>query len=293
VTVETLKKLLKDQYGDFHPVRLARGYTNETYLLNGTRPLLVAKVANSNNQDIENEVNSLRLLHESGISPIVYGHTETTNLKVTLSEFRKGQNGQSFVDHNDLERTRVLYKRMAATLANSIHSRKYVNDSCGIRTSNLNELNYNLAFVPEVLADQSMDILKRVNDRPADWVLTHGDFGMHNVLLNADDQLTVLDWEWAEWGNPLSDVSWVCWFTHLHYPEYAKSLNPLFIEEYLFYSQTNFSPDALKAYCLYKVWKVLNKLDQSPVDVQREWVRRLEWTLKTDIFHFICYKPSE
>lgn len=287
MTEDLLKELFKEQYGDFHPVRLNGGYTNDTFLLNGTSPPLVAKVARSYNQDIENEMNSLKLLHDSGISPILYEHKETTNLQITLSEFCEGQNGQSIVDHNDLERTIVLYKKMAATLANSIHSRKYSNDSYGIRKSNMNELNYHLPFVPEVLTEQSRHLLKRVNDLPAKWVLTHGDYGMHNVLLSDADHLTVLDWEWAEWGNPLSDVSWVCWFTNLHYPEYAKSLNPLFIEEYQHYSQTNSTSDELKAYCLYKVWKVLNKLDQSPVEVQQEWVRRLEWTLKTDIFHFI------
>lgn len=287
MTEDLLKELFKKQYGDFLPVRLAGGYTNETFLLKGTSPVLVAKVARSNNQDIENEVNSLKLLHGSGISPILFEHAEATNLQVTLSEFCEGQNGQSIVDHNDLERTRVLYKKLAASLANGIHSRKYVNDAYGIRTSNMNELNINLGFVPELLAERSMDILKKINDSRAEWVLTHGDYGMHNVLLNDDDHLTVLDWEWAEWGNPLSDVSWVCWFTHLHYPEYAKSLNPLFIEEYQLYREIAYSPDELKAYALYKVWKVLNKLDQSPMEVQQEWVRRLEWTLNTDIFHFI------
>ncbi|MEH7444939.1 aminoglycoside phosphotransferase family protein [Bacillus sp. JJ1122] len=285
MTEDLLIELFKEQYGDILPVRLNGGYTNETFLLKGTSPLLVAKVALSN---IENEVNSLKLLHDSGISPTLYEHKEISNLQVTLSEFCEGQNGQSIVDHNDPDRTRVLYKRMAAILAKSIHSRKYANDSYGIRTSNMNELNYHLAFVPEVLAKQSIEILKRVNDLPAEWVLTHGDYGMHNVLLSEADHLTVLDWEWAEWGNPLSDVSWVCWFTLLHYPQYAKSLNPLFIEEYQHYSQTNFSSDELKACCLYQVWKVLNKLDHSPVEVQQEWVRRLEWTLQTDIFHFVC-----
>lgn len=280
--------LFKDQFGDFHPVRLSGGYTNDTYLLDGTSPLLVAKVANSNNKDIVNEVNCLRLLHDLAISPIVHAQSETKDVQFTLMEFRKGRNGQSIIDSNDVKRTRDLYKRMAETLANSIHSKKYVNDSFGIRKSNMNELNLNLDFVPEELADLSINMIHKVNDTPVEWVLTHGDYGVHNVLLNDDGHITVLDWEWAEWGNPLSDVSWVCWFTHLHYPEYAKSINPFFIEEYQNHTHGNLSSDQLKSYCLYRIWKVLNKLDQSPVEVQQEWVRRLQWTLKTDIFHFIC-----
>jgi aminoglycoside phosphotransferase (APT) family kinase protein len=287
VTEESIKMLLKDQYGDFNPVRLFGGFTNDAYLLEGTSPLLVAKVANLTNRDIVNEANCLRLLHDSAFSPIVHGQSETKDVQVTLMEFRRGQNGQFIVDSNDVKRTRELYKRMAETLANSIHAKKYVN-SFGIRKSNMNELNLNLDFVPKEFADQFINMIKNVNDTPVEWVLTHGDFGVHNVLLNADGHIIVLEWERAEWGNPLCDISWVCWFTHLHYPEYAKSLNPLFIDEYQNLTPVNLSSDQLKSYCLYRVWKVLNKLDQSPAEVQLEWVRRLKWTLKTDIFHFIC-----
>lgn len=42
----------------------------------------------------------------------------------------------------------------------------------------------------------------------------------------------------------------------------------------------------LKAYCVYKVWKVLHKVQKSPKEVQEEWIRRLEWTIDTDIITF-------
>jgi hypothetical protein len=84
--------------------------------------------------------------------------------------------------------------------------------------------------------------------------------------------------------NPLTDIGWVCWFTKLHYPEYADSLISLFIEEYKNYNPVDLSLETLKAYCVYKVWKVLHKVQKSPKDVQEEWIRRLKWTIETDLY---------
>lgn len=287
LTEKVLKKHLKEKYGDFSLVRLTGGYTNDTFLLNGTLPPLVVKVTNKFNEDIENEINCLNLIQETGVTPKIYELIETDALQIIVMEYRKGINGQSILDNNELERTKELYKNLGASLAKRIHSIKYNYTSSGIRECTFNEFYLSLDFVPEFLIANSMEILQNINDNEEEWVLTHGDYGIHNVLYTDTNTLTVLDWEWSEWANPLTDIGWVCWFTKLHYPEYADSLNLLFIKEYKINNPIHLSPEVLRSYCVYKVWKVLHKVKKAPQEVQEEWIRRLKWTIETDIFNFV------
>jgi aminoglycoside phosphotransferase (APT) family kinase protein len=46
--------------------------------------------------------------------------------------------------------------------------------------------------------------------RPAAPALVHGDAGLHNVLWDAG-VTALLDWEWAGWGDPSLDITWVYW----------------------------------------------------------------------------------
>lgn len=278
---------LKEKYGDFTPVRLSGGYTNETFLLKGTTPLVIAKLASSLNGDVQNEKNALLLLNKVGIAPKFYDFIEIEKYLITVMEYRLGQNGQSIMDHNEIEKSKELYKRLGVSLAKDIHSIKYDGQSYGLKECNVNVLNYDLDFVPESLIVKSKKFLHTLHDSKAKWVLTHGDYGSHNVLYTEAHELTVIDWEWTEWANPLTDIAWVCWFTRLHYPESANVLNSLFIREYIRNSSLYIVPEDLKAYCIYKVWKVLYKVENAPQEVQQEWIRRLAWTFETDIFDFL------
>jgi aminoglycoside phosphotransferase (APT) family kinase protein len=287
LTDQLLIKHLSNTYGLFSPIRLTGGYTNETFLLKGTNPPLVGKVANTFNKDIENEINCLKLIQESGIVPKLYETFQTNSYQIMVIEYCEGQNAQSILDQNDLEKTKEIYTLLGRTLANGIHSQKYMFSSLGIRECNIKELSLELDFVPQELSRLSKELISSVNDHKEDWVLTHGDYGVHNVLFKQNCRLTVLDWEWSEWGNPLADIAWVCWFTTLHYPESATLLNSLFIKAYTKDQPISFPVEKLKGYCLYKVWKVLNKVQHATVEVQEEWVRRLKWTIETDIFDCI------
>jgi thiamine kinase-like enzyme len=287
LTEQLLIKHLSNTYGQFSPIRLTGGYTNETFLLEGTNPPLVAKVSNRFNQDIENEINCLKLIQESGIVPKLYETFQINSYQIMVIEYCEGQNAQSILDQNDLEKTKEIYTLLGRTLANGIHSQKYMFSSLGIRECNLKELPLELDFVPQELNRLSNEMISSLNDHKEDWVLTHGDYGVHNVLYNHKNGLTVLDWEWSEWGNPLADIAWVCWFTRLHYEEHATLLNGLFIKGYTNEQSIPLPIEKLKGYALYKVWKVLNKIQLAPVEVQEEWVRRLKWTIETDIYDFI------
>jgi Ser/Thr protein kinase RdoA (MazF antagonist) len=287
LTEQLLIKQLSNTYGQFSPIRLTGGYTNETFLLRGTNPPLVAKVANTFNKDIENEINCLKLTQETGIVPKLYETFQNNNYQITVMEYCEGENAQSILDQKDIDRTNEIYTLLGKTLTKDIHSQKYKKVSKGIRECNISKIPIELEFVPQELSRLSKELISSVNDHKEDWVLTHGDYGVHNVLFKQNRRLTVLDWEWSEWANPLADIAWVCWFTRLHYEEHATILNSLFIKGYTNEQSIPLPIEKLKGYALYKVWKVLNKVQNAPVEVQEEWVRRLKWTIETDIYDFI------
>ncbi|SOC06420.1 phosphotransferase family enzyme [Ureibacillus xyleni] len=270
---EHLKK-----YGDIELLRLTGGYTNQTYLLKGTNPPKVVKVANTVNKDIVNEMNCMKITQHTGIVPKLYDFFEHKDHQFVVLEFREGINGQSILDNHDLERAKVLFTCLGEALSTKIHSIKYHSISYDVKKWNLHELNFDLDFVPAELQQKSKMLVNAINDQKEDWVLTHGDYGVHNVLFTDHNSLTVLDWEWAEWANPLTDVGWVCWFTKLHYPEYANLLSSLFISAYE--KNNPIEHEKLKPYCVYKVWTILNKVRSSSIEVQQEWVRRLKWTIE-------------
>jgi thiamine kinase-like enzyme len=289
LTEELIKQKLKEKYGDFTLVPLTGGYTNQTYLLEGIAPLLVVKAGKSHNEDFQNEVNSLKIIKGNSV-PKIYELIELKTHQLIVMEYRSGKNGQSILDDLNIARAKKLYKELGESLAKDIHSLKYNQISYGVREYNLNPLQTNLGFIPSELFSISKDILKELTCSREEWVLNHGDYGPHNVLLTEDHQLTVLDWEWSEWGNPLSDIGWVCWFTSLHYPELSDTLIPFFIEGYLAVDSIKLSAKKLKAYCIYKVWKVLVRIEHAPIEVKQEWIRRLKWTIETDIFHLSIFQ---
>lgn len=281
-----LKEITKElQYRyDCKVVRLNGGYTNMTFLLEGTSPLLVAKITGLLYPDTLNEINSLNLLVKSGITPIVHDVLEIANMSIVLMEYRKGANGQSILDSGNLDQMKIVYKQLGQFLAKQIHSKPLAASDYGIRKSNIEKLKLNLEaeFVSENLIKQSSIVLLSIDDNEQNWVLTHGDYGPHNILTDDENNFSVLDWEWAEWGNPLNDVAWVCWFTKLHYSQLAPILNRTFIEEYTSHNPIPITPDQLKALSLYKAWNVIYRVRHASPEIKKECVRRLEWTLNSD-----------
>jgi len=58
-------------------------------------------------------------------------------------------------------------------------------------------------------------------------VLTHGDFGPNNVLLDAGnfEVTAVLDWEFSDPGDAVVDVAWCEWIVRMHHPSAVPSLS--------------------------------------------------------------------
>ncbi|MEK4046110.1 phosphotransferase [Paenibacillus sp. FSL H8-0048] len=265
--------------------RLTGGYTNLTYLMAGAEPPLVAKITNMSNEDTLNEVEVMRLVQGSCDTPVVHEVAEMDGMRIIIMDCMQGRNAQSVLDARDWSRAERIYSRMGQLLAAQIHSRPYQPQETEIRLSNrsaLSQVIQKLEFVPAALGRQSLHFLSAAEAGELPWVLTHGDYGVHNLLCEPDDLLHVLDWEWAEWGSPLNDVAWVCWFTKHHYPVQSMLLNTAFLQGYLSVNPLSFTPQQMKAASLYRVWNILHRLQIAPKEVQREWVRRLEWTLDED-----------
>jgi aminoglycoside phosphotransferase len=281
--LEEITRELQSRY-DCKLVRLTGGYTNITFLLEGTSPLLVAKVTGLLQPDTLNEINCLNFLVKSGITPVIHDVLEISNMSIVLMEYRKGANGQSILDSGNFDQMKIVYKKLGQFLASQIHSKPLDASYHGIRKSNIANLKSNIEaeFIPENLIRQSRIVLASMDDNEQNWVLTHGDYGPHNILTDDENNFSVLDWEWAEWGNPLNDVAWVCWFTKLHYFEIAPILNRTFIKEYTSHNPIPITPNQLKACSLYKAWNVIYRVRHATQEVKKEWLRRLEWTLDSD-----------
>tara|TARA_Y100001934_G_scaffold204943_1_gene242326 strand:+ start:871 stop:1299 length:429 start_codon:yes stop_codon:yes gene_type:complete len=56
--------------------------------------------------------------------------------------------------------------------------------------------------------------------------LVHGDYGPQNLLFSAsaDRVLTILDWEWAHYGEAIEDLASVEWVVRTHHPTQLERL---------------------------------------------------------------------
>ena len=275
--MDRIIEILTKKYGRMRP--LSGGFTHVAYRLEGPSPL-VAKVASRSKHDIDNEVKAITFLQEAAYAPKPVDSLSADGFSAIVTTYIEGVNGQAVLDTGDIERSEALFRRMGVRLAKDIHARRYDGDARGLRIARPDAYPFYAPFLPEWAVAASRSFLARIDDTPRkDWVFTHGDFGAHNVLDQNDGGPPVIDWEWAEWFHPLADVAWACWNTKLHYPQIAEHLNRTFLAAYQSVRPINATPDLIKAYSLYKIWTILDKIRDAEADVQEKWVKRLIWTL--------------
>ncbi|GGH77851.1 phosphotransferase family protein [Pullulanibacillus pueri] len=277
-----LEKYLMKQYGAKKLVRLTGGFTNAVYLLEATEPPLVVKIAQWSNGDMENEANTLRFLNQGAFTPEVRDLFSMKQQQIIVFTYKEGKNGQAILDTGHFKSSIELFHDMGKLLATAIHSHPYSGEQQGLRVADFKRIRFDLNYVPETLMKQSKALLEERGAQEHPWTLTHGDFGSHNVLADGH-HLTAIDWEWAEWGPPLVDLAWTCWNTKLHYPSIADQLNQTFLQAYQAERDVHYTPELMKVYSLYKLWIILNKVQSSDEETQQKWVKRLEWTLQTEI----------
>ncbi|MFD2699561.1 phosphotransferase family protein [Paenibacillus shunpengii] len=260
---------------------LTGGYTNSSFLLEGSNPLVIAKIFNKNNSNGKSERDTLTLLNHSGVSPKIYDYFEDDTSGYIIMDYIHGINGQRLLDQGDMDKAREIYKLLGVRLSTEIHSIKQKKSQWELPIIGLMERGIDsVDFVSSDLKGRVRDLLDiHVEEENT---LIHGDFGPHNTILS-ENSMVVIDWEWGGWGHPLQDIAWVLWFVHLHYPDICEELSEIFLNAYRLRSPIQITEEAVKAFALSRVIHILNRTKNANPNVKNEWLRRLEWTLNTNL----------
>jgi thiamine kinase-like enzyme len=279
---EKIKRQLVNSYGDFMLKQLYGGYTNQMYLLERDNTSLVAKISNNTN-DAKNEYECLKVLKTSLYTPNILDRFEIDNHSVLIMSYLTGVNGQGMLDSNELKKSEKIYELLGINLAKGIHVKTRSESNSNLRNIALYSDDFNdLEFIPSSLLMEVENILA-CNYLEESYVLIHGDYGPHNSLFNENkDSLYIIDWEWAGWGSPLHDVSWILWFLNLHYPDRANILSEVFLEAYKKHSKVGISKSTIKIYSISRVLNIMHRIIYANSEVKKEWINRLNWTLETD-----------
>lgn len=120
-----IKQELIHIFGDVELKQLTGGYTNGVFLIDGTKPAIVAKISDLQNNDGLNEYNSLSLLKDNNCTPIIYGILEVDHSIILLIEYLSGVNAQSILDEDDMKKAERVYELLGKYLAIKIHNVKY------------------------------------------------------------------------------------------------------------------------------------------------------------------------
>lgn len=256
--------------------RLDGGYTNDVYLIETDSFQQVAKIGA--HRSVMTETKALQLLHDAPIVPNVLRVVDLHPACLLFMEYRTGQPMQERITQMPHYEIENLYARLGHLLATSIHSIKYSSKSplplVSIAWTG------NVSFVPNKWADESRSWIERFFGK-TEHVFSHGDFGIHNGLID-DHNLTLLDWEWACFSNPLLDIGWMCWFTSFHYPNSSHLWLIKFLDAYQSERACLLTVDHLLAANLVSIWRILHRLENASVVTQQEWTDRLVFTLSSD-----------
>ncbi len=64
--------------------------------------------------------------------------------------------------------------------------------------------------IPRPVFEWGLRHLERLRLPPGETVLCHNDFRTGNLMVDEAGVRAVLDWEFARWGDPLTDIGWFC-----------------------------------------------------------------------------------
>jgi aminoglycoside phosphotransferase len=111
--------------------------------------------------------------------------------------------------------------------------------------------------------------------RHPEQVLVHGDYGPNNMLLDPDTLAVtaVLDWEWAQPGNPVQDLAWCEWIIRMHHHEHIDALDEFF-DAYGSRPAWRHRHDAMLAQCQ----RLLELCQGWTTEAANLWQRRLKIT---------------
>ncbi|MFC5529244.1 phosphotransferase, partial [Cohnella yongneupensis] len=168
-----IKDILLHKFQNIRLIELTGGYTNSTFLLEGTSPPAVAKISDKEIVDGTTEINSLKLLNETSITPRVHDFFESNGYLFTIMDYIPGVNSQTYLDDNDISKTQEIYELLGKHLAKDIHSIKLKNSKSNLPTIKLINIDLDsLDFIPRDPLDEVKSILDIGIEE--EYVLIHG-----------------------------------------------------------------------------------------------------------------------
>jgi aminoglycoside phosphotransferase (APT) family kinase protein len=182
---------------------------------------VVVKAASSADKraDVRREARVLPLLTDTGLPvPAIRAHAELEDWTVSVIDVVDGEPGLSLVqtrETGDLAAHGALLGRLLRQV--HLATPTPVTDptlDLAVRADELAEA-LGRAGLPDAVRSELLDALAHPMIRRG-VALVHGDFGFHNTLwqTTTDGKVRLsglVDWEWAGWGNPLVDLSWLWW----------------------------------------------------------------------------------
>ncbi|WP_165360609.1 phosphotransferase family protein [Candidatus Chloroploca sp. Khr17] len=131
--------------------------------------------------------------------------------------------------------------------------------------------------LPDMLARNLLAAIAHPVWQPSAPRLIHGDAGLHNILWGARG-LSLLDWEWAGWGEPRLDLAWVDWT--MRFRRLAPVLWEVFLERYSMTRRASpdLEPATHNALMMGQIAALLVR-SAGRAAAWEEWVRRALWTV--------------
>lgn len=260
------------------------GFSNLSFRVVIANRLSVVKAATVplKRADLRREAKVLSVLHDYDIYSLptarVVAHGDHGDWTVTVFDEVPGENGLTFLSRRSLgyvrQRCVVLARLLQAVQKASPQLRDHDLD-IATRVGGL------AAFVTDRIAPgpESEQMLNALASSAVGrgMSLVHGDFGMHNVMWDVDVRRVrvggLLDWEFAGWGSPLTDVAWLWWT--LQFRGIAHEFWPLFVDAYgrVALQAIGFEPNAVLALVRIQMIQLLSRTDAES-SARAEWLRR-------------------
>ncbi len=254
---------LKNKYNNSVILPVTGGGTNELYIVSRNGETKLVKIAGICSEDILNEYNALQLLSEKNETPKVYDLFYIGNRAGIEMEFIKGKNMLDILlGLNEKENIYLNFKRLGEILSrlhSRLHSRHLRNVNIVKKAAVFDADSFwEIDYVPRELLNEAVSVLKSVKLNDNELILTHGDFGYHNMLITEDGMIKVIDWEFAELNHPLNDIASVFFWTHLHFKEDAEERCKHFINAYTENMPIR-NDELLMPFCVYKVLFIMRR----------------------------------
>ncbi len=243
--IRKIKSFLKSaKLGDgFEVTFLAKGSNNISYLLdNGDKKLVFRICVNekhSGSHGLRNE-HIIQKLFEGGIAPKPFiwdGSKKKFPYKFRIETFVEGMKPKRLTEKTMLKLARILAE---------LHSKKFA--KCGKypgkdrvflfgeivkpyfkKARHYNELLDHFIDLGECHIEYYKNKLKEFKD----FTLIHLDLHIDNLVLE-NSELKLLDWEYAEIGDPAMDIAILFWYSDMFgYAEIPERIKQKFMNEYV------------------------------------------------------------